>query len=156
MYFVADRSHMTSWLTDEQQRLWRGLRLMTSRLDERLSHDLQQQSALSLPDYDVLVRLSEASDGRLRMFQLLQDLHWKQSRLSQHIGRMQHRGLVAREACTTDRRGAFVVLTPAGRDAIAKAAPAHVHTVRALVFDDLSASHAATLEAFLAQIMSRL
>src|SRR3954447_2250160 len=117
---------MPKWLTDDEQRAWRGLLQMTSRLDARLNRDLQQTSGLSLADYDVLVLLTEAPDGRLRVFELVGNLQWEQSRLSHHLTRMQRRGLVAREDCTTDRRGAFIVLTDAGRDAIEKAAPGHV------------------------------
>jgi DNA-binding MarR family transcriptional regulator len=90
------------------------------------------------------------------MFQLVDDLQWEQSRLSHHIARMQRRGLVAREECTTDKRGAFVVLTDAGRDAIEKAAPGHVATVRRLVFDGLSEEQVAMLDAFVTRTLSRL
>jgi DNA-binding MarR family transcriptional regulator len=147
---------MSQWLTDDQQRAWRGLLQMSSRLDARLNRDLQQASGLSLADYDVLVLLTEAPDGRLRMFQLMEDLQWEQSRLSHHIARMQRRGLVAREDCTTDKRGAFVVLTHAGRDAIEKAAPGHVDLVRRMVFDGLSAEQLVPLEAFVTRVLSRL
>ena len=147
---------MSQWLTDDQQRAWRGLLQMSSRLDARLNRDLQQASGLSLADYDVLVLLTEAPDGRLRMFQLMEDLQWEQSRLSHHIARMQRRGLVAREECTTDKRGAFVVLTDAGRDAIEKAAPCHVDLVRRLVFDGLSEEQVAMLESFVSRVLFRL
>jgi DNA-binding MarR family transcriptional regulator len=147
---------MSQWLTEDEQRVWRGLLQMTSRLDSRLNRELQQASGLSLADYDVLVLLTEAPDGRLRMFQLMEDLQWEQSRLSHHIARMQRRGLVAREDCTTDKRGAFVVLTHAGRDAIEKAAPGHVDLVRRMVFDGLSAEQVVTLEAFVTRVLSRL
>jgi DNA-binding MarR family transcriptional regulator len=147
---------MSQWLTDDEQRAWRGLVQMTSRLDSRLNRELQQASGLSLADYDVLVLLTEAPDGRLRMFELVDDLQWEQSRLSHHVARMQRRGLVAREECTTDKRGAFVVLTDAGREAIEKAAPGHVDTVRRLVFDGLSKEQVATLESFVSRVLFRL
>jgi DNA-binding MarR family transcriptional regulator len=147
---------MPQWLTDDEQRAWRGLLQMTSRLDARLNRDLQQSSGLSLADYDVLVLLTEAADGRLRVFEIAADLQWEQSRLSHHLARMERRGLVAREECTTDRRGAFVVLTSAGRTAIEKAAPAHVATVRQVVFDGLSAEEVVGLESTVNQILSRL
>jgi DNA-binding MarR family transcriptional regulator len=147
---------MPQWLTDDEQRAWRGLLQMTSRLDARLNRDLQQSSGLSLADYDVLVLLTEASDGRLRVFEMADDLQWEQSRLSHHLARMERRGLVAREECTTDRRGAFVVLTSAGRTAIEKAAPAHVATVRKVVFDGLSAEQVVSLESTVNQVLSRL
>src|SRR5688572_17556184 len=147
---------MSQWLADDEQRAWRGLVQMTSRLDARLNRELQQSSGLSLADYDVLVLLTEAPDGRLRMFELVEDLQWEQSRLSHHVARMQRRGLVAREECTTDKRGAFVVVTAAGRDAIEKAAPGHVDTVRWLVFDGLSGEQVAMLETFVGRVLSRL
>src|SRR3954447_20940235 len=147
---------MSQWLTDDEQRAWRGLVQMTSRLDARLNRELQQSSGLSLADYDVLVLLTEAPDGRLRMFELVDDLQWEQSRLSHHVARMQRRGLVAREECTTDRRGAFVVLTDVGREAIEKAAPAHVATVRRLVFDGLSEQQVAALESIAHQVLPGL
>ena len=147
---------MSQWLTDDEQRAWRGLVQMTSRLDARLNRELQQTSGLSLADYDVLVLLTEAPDGRLRMFVLVEDLQWEQNRLSHHVARMQRRGLVAREECTTDKRGAFVVLTDAGRDAIEKAAPCHVDLVRHLVFDGLSEEQVAMLESFVSRVLFRL
>lgn len=147
---------MAQWLTDEEQRAWRGLVQMTSRLDSRLNRELQQTSGLSLADYEVLVLLTEAPGGRLRVFELVEELQWEQSRLSHHLARMQRRGLVAREECATDRRGAFVVLTGAGRDAIETAAPEHVALVRALVFDGLSPEQVAALESFVRRVLSRL
>jgi DNA-binding MarR family transcriptional regulator len=147
---------MSQWLTDDEQRAWRGLVQMTSRLNARLNRELQQSSGLSLADYDVLVLLTEVPDGRLRMFELVDNLQWEQSRLSHHVARMQRRGLVAREECTSDKRGAFVVLTDAGRDAIEKAAPGHVDTVRRLVFDELSKTQVATLESVVSRVLSRL
>ena len=90
------------------------------------------------------------------MFESADDLQWEQSRLSHHLARMERRGLVAREDCTTDRRGAFVVLTEAGRESIEKAAPAHVATVRQLVFDGMSKAQVATLESFVSRVLSRL
>lgn len=147
---------MAQWLTDDQQRAWRGLLQMGAQLDVRLNRELQQASGLSLADYDVLVLLTEAPDGRLRMFQLMAELQWEQSRLSHHIARMQRRGLVGREECPTDKRGAFVVLTGAGRDAIEQAAPGHVDTVRRLVFDGLSDEQIAMLESLVTRVLSRM
>jgi DNA-binding MarR family transcriptional regulator len=147
---------MLRWLTDDEQRAWRALLQMTSRLDARLNRELQQSAGLSLADYDVLVLLTETRDGRLRVFEIAEHLQWEQSRLSHHIVRMERRGLVAREECTTDRRGAFVVLTDAGRDAIETAAPEHVTTVRRLVFDGLSKEQVTMLESTVNEVLSRL
>ena len=105
---------VVGWLSNDEQRAWRGLLQMTSRLNARLNRQLQDAGGLSLPDYDVLVSLSEAPDGRRRVFEIADELAWEQSRLSHHLGRMQRRGLVGREECATDGRGAFVVLPDSG------------------------------------------
>src|SRR3954453_15141507 len=147
---------MSQWLTDDEQRAWRGLVQMTSRLDARLNRELQQTSGLSLTDYDVLVLLTEAPDGRRWVFEIAEDLQWEQSRLSHHLARMQRRGLVAREECTTDKRGAFVVLTEAGREAIGKAPPGHVDSVRRLVLHRPSREQVSLLATFFGRVLSRL
>jgi DNA-binding MarR family transcriptional regulator len=55
---------------------------------------------------------------------------WSRSRLSHHLARMEQRGLVGREECETDGRGAVVTLTDKGLRTIEEAAPLHVEAVR--------------------------
>src|SRR3954464_3265963 len=136
----------TSWLTDDEQRLWRGYLQMQARLTAELNRQLQADSDLSLADYEVLVHLSDAPDSRLRPYALQQALEWEQSRLSHHLSRMQRRGLVRREDCADDGRGTFVALTNAGRDAITTAAPDHVAAVQRLFFDPLTTEQIDTIE----------
>ena len=112
-------------------------------LAARLNRQLQADCGLSLPEYEVLVQLSEAPDGKLRQFQLGLALDWEQSRLSHLLTRMSRRGFVVRQDCVADRRGAEVVLTAAGRAAIESAAPGHVAAVRRLVFDRMHREQAA-------------
>ena len=94
----------------------------------------------------MLVQLSEAPEHRLRPFQICEALNWEQSRLSHQLTRMERRGLVARQECKADGRGAFIELTAAGADAIGAAAPRHVAAVRRLVFDRLSDAQRAAFE----------
>jgi DNA-binding MarR family transcriptional regulator len=147
---------MSRWLTDDEQRAWRGLLRMTSQLNARLNRQLQDEAGISLADYDVLVVLSEAPQARRRVFELADALAWEQSRVSHQLARMQRRGLVAREECPADARGAFVVLTETGRAAIERAAPAHVDMVRQLVFDGLSHDQLAALTAVSSSVLDRL
>ncbi|WP_431977640.1 MarR family winged helix-turn-helix transcriptional regulator [Micromonospora haikouensis] len=146
----------TRWLDDDQQRAWRAYLRMQAELAARLGRQLQADSGLSFADYGVLVQLAEAPGGRLRPFELQRDLQWEQSRLSHHLGRMQRRGLVDREECPQDARGAFVVLTAAGRAAIEAAAPAHVDTVRRLVFDRLDPDEVRALERVATRVVDGL
>lgn len=133
------------WLRGVEHDAWRGWVEVGSRLEERLNRQLQHDSGLSSADYEVLVNLSEAEEGRLRSFQLGALIRWEKSRLSHHLTRMEKRGLIAREECPTDGRGAYVVLTPAGRSAIEAAAPLHVEEVRRLFVDLLTQEQLAQL-----------
>ena len=147
---------MSRWLTEEEQRAWRGLVRMTSQLNARGNRQLQDEYGISLADYEVLVVLSEAPEGRLRVFEVADALAWEQSRVSHQLARMQRRGLIAREDCASDARAAFAVLTAAGRAAIERAAPAHVEQVRQLVFDGLSPDQLAALTEITTGVLDRL
>jgi DNA-binding MarR family transcriptional regulator len=133
------------WLSAAEQRSWRAYLRAGALLATRLNRQLQADSGLSLPEYEVLVHLSEAPARRLRPFQLGQALHWEQSRLSHMLTRMARRGFVTREECAADGRGALAVLTAAGRAAIESAAPGHVAAVRRLVFSQLDSAQSAAL-----------
>ena len=147
---------MSRWLTEEEQRAWRGLLRMTSQLNARANRLLQDEYGISLADYEVLVALSEAPEGRLRVFEVADALAWEQSRVSHQLARMQRRGLITREGCATDARGAFALLTAGGRAAIERAAPAHVEQVRQLVFDELSHEQVSALTEITTRVLDRL
>ena len=145
-----------TWLTADEQRAWRTYLRLNSLLPARLNRQLQQDSGLTVPEYEVLVQLSEAPQQQRRPFQICEALNWEQSRLSHQLTRMQRRGLVAREECEADGRGALVVLTAAGADAIRSAAPGHVAAVRQLVFDRLGDDQRAAFEQACAAIIDAL
>jgi DNA-binding MarR family transcriptional regulator len=144
------------WLDEDQQRAWRGYLRMQGQLSARLNRQLQADSDLSLADFDVLVALTDLPEERMRVLELARVLQWEKSRVSHHVGRMERRGLVIREECREDGRGAFVVLTPAGRRAIEAAAPPHVDTVRRLVFDHLTPEQVETLATISDLVLARL
>lgn len=144
------------WLTADEQRAWRTYLRMSTLLPARLNRQLQRDSGLSLPEYEVLVHLSEAPDQRLRPYQLCEALNWEQSRLSHQLTRMERRGLVAREECAADGRGAFVILRTDGAAALRSAAPGHVATVRQLIFDQFDDTQRVAFEDACAAILRGL
>jgi DNA-binding MarR family transcriptional regulator len=146
----------TRWLDEQEQAAWRGYLHMQARLSAQMNRQLQNDSNLSLSDFGVLVQLAENLDGRVRVLELADALRWEKSRLSHHLARMEQRGLVERKECSADKRGAFVVLTPAGRDAIDAAAPRHVETVRRLVFDVITPEQVDTLAKITEQVIAQL
>jgi DNA-binding MarR family transcriptional regulator len=128
------------WLDEREERTWRALQFMQMRMEGALARQLAADSGLSYPDYLVLVALTDAPDGRLRLFELAEVLGWEKSRLSHHVARMAGRGLVRKERCESDRRGSFVLVTQEGRREIEAAAPGHVAAVRRLFLDILDPS----------------
>jgi DNA-binding MarR family transcriptional regulator len=126
------------WLTAEEQCVWRRWLTLNARLSATLHKELHDDVGLSMPDYEVLVHLTDNPEGRIRVTDLARLLQWERSRVSHHVIRMESRRLVQRVECVEDGRGAFIEITPEGRAAIEQAAPGHVKTVRRLVFDVLS------------------
>src|SRR3984893_3977993 len=126
------------WLTDEEMLAWRGHLRMSWLLDAAIARELARESGLSPPGYYVLVSLSETPGRRWRMSDLATGILWSKSRLSHQIRRMEARGLVRREECSSDGRGTFAVLTPIGLQAIQRAAPHHVESIRRPLLDPLT------------------
>ena len=144
------------WLTAQEQHLWRGWLKLNAELASTLQRELQQDVGLSMPDFEVLVHLTDNPEGRLRVTELAGLLQWERSRVSHHITRMEGRDLVERVQCSEDGRGAFVVITPQGRAAIEEAAPGHVMAVRRLIFDALNSEERAALAAVIDKLLARL
>ncbi|WP_328875948.1 MarR family winged helix-turn-helix transcriptional regulator [Streptomyces sp. NBC_00287] len=144
------------WLTAEEQHAWRCFVRLQERLGGRLARRMQSESKLSAADFQVLVQLTDVPEGRQRFLDLSQALEWEKSRMSHHIARMTKRGLVTREECPEDGRGAFVVITPAGRQAIEAAAPLHVEAVRSLFLDHVTPAELRTLAQISERVVAQL
>ncbi|HEU5357431.1 MAG TPA: MarR family transcriptional regulator [Actinocrinis sp.] len=144
------------WLTDSEQHTWRAwlevMRLLPAQLEDRL-HDRHD---LNLTDYQVLVELSESAEGKLRMTELANRTSLSKSRLSHQIGRMEKSGLVERQDCPSDRRGAFAVITEQGWAVMRSAAPGHVDDVRELFIDLMSPEEIAVVGHAMGVIAHRL
>ncbi|WP_320064823.1 MarR family transcriptional regulator [Micromonospora sp. RTGN7] len=129
---------MTSWLDPDEQRTWRAYLTASRALMEMLDRELQRDAGMPHAYYEILVRLSEAPDRRLRMSDLADATGSSRSRLSHAAARLEASGWLRREECPTDRRGQVAALTDAGFAALAAAAPGHVEGVRRHLFDALS------------------
>ena len=129
---------MTTWLTADQQTYWRAYLTASTLLHERLSRELQAEHGITIGDYEILVRLSETEHRRLRMSQLADFTLASRSRLSHQVDRLEKVGLVTREPCESDRRGANAVLTDLGWEMLVAAAPSHVAGVQAHLIGLLS------------------
>lgn len=132
------------WLSAEQQQTWRSYLLGSARLSERLDADLRE-FGLDLGEYEILVRLSEAPERRVRMSELAEAVHQSRSRLTHTVTRMENASLVRRTSCPTDRRGVWAHLTDSGLELLEEAAPRHVEAVRRYFIEAMSEEDYAAL-----------
>lgn len=128
----------TVWLTAEQQRHWRAYLAGAARLTEALNRQLERDAGLSLSEYEILVRLSEAADRTVRMSELADSLVHSRSRITHTVARLERRALVERHECPGDRRGVNCVLTDTGFELLAASAPGHVRAVREALIDRIT------------------
>lgn len=128
-------SDSVRWLDSHEQSAWRHMveswRLMMAQLDK----DLRVAFGIGIPEYEVLVRLSESDDWSWRMSELADEVGMSRSRLTHVVARMEKRGLVRRESACDDGRGVYCLMTQAGWELLQEAAPTHVTGVRELFID---------------------
>ena len=124
-------------LTARELAIWRSLLDTTAELRMVLGAQLQE-SGLSPADYQVLLALREADGMRMRSSELAAAIEWERSRLSHHLGRMERRGLIRRDDCATDSRGAEVSLTERGMAAFRRASAPHLRAIKRHFIDALT------------------
>jgi DNA-binding MarR family transcriptional regulator len=142
--------------TADELRIWRDFIETADALRAELTSRLQSETSLSPGDYGVLLALSEAPDRRMRSSELAAGIGWERSRLSHHLARMEKRGLIRREECATDNRGAEVVLAPAGAEAFRGATVPHLRAIRELFVDALTPAQVAAAADLAAALRTRL
>lgn len=143
-------------LNASQLRISRGYIEASDRFRSLLEGRLVADSGLSNGDYGVLLTLSEAGDGRLRSSELATRVGWERSRLSHHLGRMESRGLLRRETCATDNRGAEIVLTEEGASQFRRASAPHLRAIQELFVNAFSEGQLAQIEELTSALAAHL
>jgi DNA-binding MarR family transcriptional regulator len=145
-----------SWLTAEELDSWLSFVRLLTWLPWSIDQQLQRDSKLGMVEYQVLAMLSESTNRTMRMSSLAEVTNASLSRLSRVITRLENRGLVRREPDPTDGRFTYAILTEAGFQTLAEAAPGHVALVRSLVIDVLSSEQLRRLGRDADRIMARI
>lgn len=104
-----------------------------------LEHELGARHGLGVSEFEVLERLAESANHKFRAQELAEAVHLSQSALSRLTDRLARHGLVERCLCDMDRRGIYVVLTDAGKERYAAAAPTHRRVLAAVLASHLPA-----------------
>jgi DNA-binding MarR family transcriptional regulator len=111
---------------------WTRLLRASAATTKLLSAELQEQHGLTISDYEALLVLSRAEEGRMKRVELARNLMLSPSGVTRLLQGLEDAGFVERAACETDLRITYAQLTDAGRAKLASAADDHVASVRAL------------------------
>jgi DNA-binding MarR family transcriptional regulator len=144
------------WLTDAQQGSWRAFLGGVTVLMDSLDRDLRSQHGLSLAEYEVLVRLSEAPDRTMRMAELADRVALSRSRITHTVARLEKAGILRREPCDEDGRGVQAVLTDHGLNRLEDAAETHVRGVQDHLLAHASDTELASIGAVMARVLDDL
>jgi DNA-binding MarR family transcriptional regulator len=126
------------WLDEEEALAWLALVGVLFSLPGALDTQLRCDAGLTLYEYLVLSSLSYVPDWSRRMSELAEVTSGSLPRLSQVVTKLEDRGWVRRRPDPKDGRATLAVLTKAGFRKMEESAPAHVETVRRMVFDPLT------------------
>jgi DNA-binding MarR family transcriptional regulator len=132
-------------LDERELRAWRGMLRAHAALTKALDADLDAAHELPLSSYEVLMYLNDAEGRRMRMRDLAASVILSRSGLTRLADRLEREGLIRRESCPSDARGAFAVLTPAGAEKLAAARTTHLAGVRSLFLQHFSEAELETL-----------
>jgi DNA-binding MarR family transcriptional regulator len=144
------------WLERDELEAWLAYVAASTLLEAALDRQLQRDSGIPHAYYQILAMLSEVPGRTLRMSDLAAITQSSQSRLSHAVSRLERNGWVRRSPCPDDRRSTLARLTEEGFAALAAAAPGHVRTVRAHLFDRLSCEQVGQLRDICRTVLSGL
>ncbi|MFI7124123.1 MarR family winged helix-turn-helix transcriptional regulator [Nonomuraea sp. NPDC050153] len=126
------------WLDTTEMAAWRAFLSTSHLLERRIEEQLKAAAGLTHPQYEILVRLSDAPGRQMRMTELAKGVVVSKSALTYQITQLEKAGLVERATCPGDERGVLAVLTEAGARCLERVAPGHLEVVRAYLIDRLS------------------
>jgi DNA-binding MarR family transcriptional regulator len=119
-----------SGLTRTELAAWQGMLRVHASLMKELDAELEAAHRLPLTSYEVLMRLAEAPERRMRMCDLADSVLLSRSGMSRLVDRLEREGLLERAACQNDARGAYAVITETGLELLAAARPTHHEGIR--------------------------
>ncbi|WP_045745145.1 MULTISPECIES: MarR family transcriptional regulator [Actinoplanes] len=143
-------------LSAEQLGAYFALVEVGSLLQYAVDEHLRADGDLSYVQFQILARLTDAPDGRLRMTDLADGVVYSRSGLTYQAGLLVNRGLITRAPSPDDERSVIVTVTDAGRALVAHVLPGHVERVQQLLFAPLSGDDVTAFGAVLGRIREHM
>ena len=114
---------------------------------------LDREHRISAREFDVLINLGNARDGRLRMTELANAAMLSSGGLTRLVGRLEERGFVRRDQDSVDARAFHAKLAGPGRALLAEARVTHDAVVHDLFGAHLSATEVDAMTRALARVL---
>ncbi|HEY0531008.1 MAG TPA: MarR family transcriptional regulator [Actinoplanes sp.] len=149
-------SDPTPGLDTEQLGAYFALMEVSSLLQYAVDEHLRADGDLSYVQFQILARLVDTPEGRLRMTDLADGVVYSRSGLTYQAGLLDKRGLITRSPSPDDERSVIVTVTEAGRDLIARVLPGHVDSVRRLLFDPMADGDLGALSTVLGRVREHM
>lgn len=143
-------------LDSEEDALWRSLVEVLVRLPRALDEHFNREAKVGMTEYSILVALSEAPDGELRMGDLAEAAALSRSRVSRVVDELVRRSLVTRRKSEQDGRSALAAVTAEGLAVLTAIYPGHLARVRSLVLDHVTKSETRAMTEALTRILVAL
>lgn len=121
-------------------------------LRRTLSAQLQADHGLTINDYEALLVLSRADEGRMRRIDLSEQLLLTPSGVTRLLDGLERAGFVAKARCTSDARVTYAVLTEDGRTCLESASSGHLEQIRAVFAERFSDAELKTLTELLGRL----
>ena len=118
----------------------------------QLSAQLTADHGLTISDYEVLLRLSRASERRMRRVDLAEQVLLTASGITRLLDGLERSGYVARASCDSDRRVVYAVLTEDGLAKLREASESHVAQIQEYFTSRYDAAELAELNALLGRV----
>jgi DNA-binding MarR family transcriptional regulator len=123
-----------------------------SALTRELNAELVAQHGLTLSDYEVLLRLSQAEERAMRRVDLAHGVLLTASGITRLLDGLERSGFVTRRTCDSDARVSYAVLTDEGYEKLRAASRTHVDGIRRVFAAHFTDEELETL----AELLSRL
>jgi DNA-binding MarR family transcriptional regulator len=146
----------TPGLNLEQLGAYFALMEVSSLLQYAVEEHLRADGDLSYVQFEILARLVDSPEGRLRMTDLADGVVYSRSGLTYQAGLLDKRGLITRSPSPDDERSVMVTVTDTGRDLITRVLPEHADRVRQLLFDPMSGEDLTALSAILGRVRTHM
>jgi DNA-binding MarR family transcriptional regulator len=121
-------------------------------LTRELNAQLVADHGLTMNDYEVLLRLSHASDRRLKRVELAQSVLLTPSGITRLLDGLEAAGWVEKASCAGDARITYAVLTDAGAEKLRTAAASHLADIDRVFAGRFDDAELETLAALLGRI----